>query len=304
MTRGLRSLSALQVAAVLCMTTAAHAFPASFVLAGTVGRGGVRFNGPVHVVVALHADATDGAPVYVEESDAIVLDGLLVLDVGAQGTLDVALLAAPALFAELTVDNVTLTPRIAVPAAALALRATLADLADVAADAAQFGDVVPAAIATRTALATAGAAAVAFANLSGVPTGIADGDNDTLYTTGAGIALDTESRFFLSQVPGASFQGGAINAATLQSVSADDLADGAFTAADFDSDHTVALYAAALGCPSEPALSTGTVCRRGTTRIDGVACTGGDFATCDGLACTPTATNCPTTLVGRLVFAP
>ena len=294
----------LVIAAALLVAGAAEAFPTSFLLAGIVARGGEPVNGPVHVVVALHADATDGVPIYVGETDAIALEGLLVLDVGGDGTLDIDLLAAPELFAELTVDDDAMTPRIPVPAAALALRATLADLADLANDAAQFADVLPANIATRSALAESGGAAVAFANLTGLPTGVADGDADTLYSPGAGVALDNGNRFFLAQIPAASFQAGAVTRGAIESVSADDIASGAFTDADFDAAHTVDVYAAALGCTADAALSTRTTCRRGSARIDGVVCTAGTLATCDGLSCAASGGNCPTTPAGRLVFAP
>ncbi len=319
-------------ASLLC-ATGAGAVPTTLAYAGFLTDGGAPKNGTVSIAIELFDDRTTGTALFVENLSQVVVDaGELVVEVGLTNTLDDAVLDAPELWVQLTVDGTTLTPRARLLSAPYALRAQdAATVGGVSADDIAAQDTaLQASLTTQAAalqasitalqdqlntlqsqlnsVATSGGQPVAFANLTGVPAGLADGDQDTTYTALASGGLTLAGTSF-------SVTANAITSAmiTLDTIAAVDIGPGAVATSELlDGAVTSAKIATAS---KTPIYRRNQVCSNNTT-VDSAplpSCTTGTcttfpcspiqpcFSACSGICGAATAQICPSTTLGYLV---
>jgi len=183
--------------AILALVTVVTALPALAVpdlvtYAARVENDAGPFDGTVSIAFQIFDARTAGVELWSESVvSAVVVAGDLVHDLGSVEALDDALLDRDELFLAVTINGDTLSPRAALRAVPFALRAKQADVAasldGLSADDVATDDEVAAAVAARV---------VAFNQLTGVPTDLADGDNDTIATAGAGGGLKAVANAF------------------------------------------------------------------------------------------------------------
>jgi hypothetical protein len=153
----------LALALVLGAQSLAHAqaAPAVMPMQGYLtDEAGAAISGPTTMTFSLYTTETGGTAIYTEDQSVMVDGGYFTAYVGDVTPLDLAVFR----------DNGTVYVGIRVGAGAeLAPRA-------------QLGSVPYAAFAQHS-------AEVPFAGITGVPTGLADGDNDTTYSAGTGLSL-------------------------------------------------------------------------------------------------------------------
>lgn len=214
--------------AILALVTVVTALPALAVpdlvtYAARVENDAGPFNGTVSVAFQIFDARTAGVELWSESvASAVVVAGDLVHDLGSVEALDDALLDRDELFLAVTINGDTLSPRAALRAVPFALRAKQADVAasldGLSADDVATDDEVAAAVAARV---------VAFNQLTGVPTGLADGDNDTIATAVAGGGLKSAANAFSIEDNGVTLARMADN-----SVGAAEVVDGAIGSLD------------------------------------------------------------------------
>lgn len=215
-------------------TSAGAAVPEILPYAGHLEEGGAPYDGNISAVFSLYDDEAAGAELWSESWSSVpVVDGAFVLDLGASAgnPLGADVLDGRVLWLEVSVNGQTLSPRTPLYAAPYAVRATVADAVD---------GFLPEEHPTFDDLAGA-RAQVAWATLTEVPAGLADGDDDTHYSAGEGLSL---AGTVLSLEDGA--------------VSEAKLADGAVTGAKVAARAITAWHLAA-GSVSGAALTDGSV---------------------------------------------
>lgn len=282
------------------LTAAAHAEPITLVYVGTLKNTAGPVNGPVSLVADLYDAASDGSAVFTETFASVeVVEGVFVVELGATAgaVLDEAPLPAPR-YLSLTINGETLTPRTAVATVPGAHHTPHARMAELAETARAFGALAAVDIAQRELLATPGGAPVAFANVTNLPAGIADGDDDALYTGGAGVSISSDH-----VVSASALTSGMISAATVTDA---DIAGRSLTAAnvqgpvteDMVAGNLVSVYVPNAACDLGDRYTLTSTCRPVATDcqigfIRECAPTPG----CRVLYLNP---SCPNTLVGKL----
>lgn len=308
-----RMLWATVVVAVAALPAAAN----TFLLTGVVeDAAGPVPAGPLPFVFAL----VDGpTALWTEEQPAVdVVDGVFVVDVGSANPLPLAVPAGVTLRIVVDGDELPSIPLARLGSANHAARAATAPTATTTNELQQH----PAADFVRIdALAAAGAAAVAFSNVTGVPADLADGDDGTVVTsTGGGIVRGENGALGLQDMPGDRFADGSITGNRLPAgsvgprvvadgtVTGGHVADGALTADDIADVterelRTTPVYRVdAVGC--EAALGTMTtastcapsLCNDVLINDKRLQC--GNASSCKS----PLNTTCPNTPVGALVL--
>ena len=209
----------------LLCAASARAAPTTLVYVGTLTNAAGPVNGPVTLVADVYDAVTDGSAVYTETFAAVeVVEGVFVVELGATAgaVLEEASLLAPR-YLSLTINGEPLSPRTAVATVPGAHHTPHARVAELAERARAFGDLAAVDIAQRALLATPGGAPVAFANVTNLPAGMADGDDDARYTAGAGVAVSGDH-----VVSASALTSGMTSAAT---VTGADIADRSLTGA-------------------------------------------------------------------------
>ena len=201
----------------------------SFLLAGHLDDGDAPASGSFAVSLAL----TDGADTLwtEEQTGVIVVDGVFAIDVGAAEPLPLSVPGRARL--TVVIDGDALPP---MPLSRLlrADRAVRADLADAADSADVVAGVDAAGAVTVSGLLLAGEAPVPFSALTGVPAGVADGDQGTDVTPAVGSGISLTSRTLAIQsVNGSRFATGALAGSSLasSSITGAEIANGAVTGA-------------------------------------------------------------------------
>lgn len=284
---------------------------------------------PIDTVVDVTVTVRDGL------GAALFVDEFASVDVDADGRFRVALELAPVLLrlqegavdlevavVETGSEQAPLVARAAVGAAFSAAVATSATSAGSVATALSLrdGDAAPlssSSLVSAAALAAPGGPTVAWQNLTGRPPGVDDGDDGNVFSAVLGLQFVgstlTLGTIDASLVEFASIRSAAIAPSTLTTTQVAGLTSAEFaaaslTAADFaarsfDSfnvaGNRTSVFRQAAGCALPGALTTATTCPR-------VACaTAGQFKDCsDGVCTSGSSTACPTTSVGKLIFAP
>lgn len=241
-----------------------------------------------------------------------VIDGLFEfeLDLTPVATL---LNSGAAVTVDVTIDGVAAQAQLGPVFAAV--QASTASSAASAATANTLGAVLPAELVQRST-----AVSIAFANLVGVPAGIADGvDNGTIDTLGTGLNITAgtlrvasvlSTQIVPGSVPAAAIVDSSVTTTQLASLAAADVATGTLTGADFADAAfasadvgglTVSLFEINLACSgvgSDGLVTTSTCARRACGSAGRVTC--GTSNTCQDPSA---AGNCNNTLLGKM-FAP
>lgn len=205
--------------------TAAWGAPATLLYTGTLDGPAGPVDQPVSAVFTLFDDATTGNAVFTQsEASLEVVDGALVVELGRAGDLDEDQLGDRTLFLEVVVNGSTLSPRARLDAHPAAHFAHGAEAAPLAHEATQVGTLTNAEAVPFDDLATAGAAPVAYGNLTGFPAAFADGDQ--------GVDFTVSSQFNFSSGTLA-LATGAIGSAEIQdgAVGSSEIANGAVSGA-------------------------------------------------------------------------
>jgi hypothetical protein len=227
--------------------------------------------------------------------------------------------AGAALTVDVSIDGVAARAQLGPVFAAL--QSSTAGSATSAAAADALGTIAPAELVQRSTVGTAGAVAIAFANLVDVPPGLADGvDNGTIDALGSGLSISagtlrisgvTTAQIVDGTVPTAAIIDASIATVQLTGLAAADVATGALTGVHFAdaafasadvSGLTVSLFQLNSACSStgsDDLVTTSTCTRRTCGGAGRVTC--GTFNTCQD----PVAgsTTCSNTLLGKM-FAP
>jgi hypothetical protein len=144
---------------------------------------GTPIDGDVDILFTLYASQTGTDVLHSESQTVTFADGTFTAAVGAGAELDLDLFAtANEVWLGITLPDDTEMDRIRFMTAPYAAFANRAMTADSAADAETVGGLGPDAFATT-------AHGHAFTDLTDVPAGLDDGDDDTTYTAGSGLAL-------------------------------------------------------------------------------------------------------------------
>lgn len=210
---------------VALLSTAASA--QTFPFAGALDDGDGVADGLFTFELALLAP--DASVLWTEQqANVVVVDGIFALDVGASTPLPTTIPGRARL--SITVDGDALPP---VPLARFltVTRAALAATADTAVSANSLAGRAPADVATREALAASGGPPVAFANITGLATTVADGDQGTDVTsTSADFAISGPA-LSVATVNGSRLAANSVTAANITAVGTNSVADGAVTGA-------------------------------------------------------------------------
>jgi hypothetical protein len=129
------------VLALTLLAAPAAAVPEQLGLTARVLDAGTPISGMHVVTVRLHGTDVGGIPVWSETHDVEVVDGLVYVTLGRDVPLTADLIDGGALFVEVQVDSTVLSPRLEVTSAAYAIRAGLAE------DAELLGGLAPSAFA-------------------------------------------------------------------------------------------------------------------------------------------------------------
>jgi hypothetical protein len=286
----------------------------TFLLTGALDDGAAPANGLFTFELAIVG--ADDAVLWQEQQDNVVVaDGVFAIDVGAASALP-ASVPAPARL-RVTIDEDEL-PAFPLTSLVQADRVSLADQANTSATATRIG-VVAAADAVRTsALAAAGGPTAPFTAVTGLPTGVADGDQGTDVTSaGSGLTLGdrrlsvvsptSADRFVTGAIDGSRFGGGtitdakvALNAVTGAKFPNLNLRRTRFTANPGEAQMAGRdVFADANGCVTSSGLTTRSSCAsRSCTDQFGVSGRVG----CDGTGCARlNPTTCSNLSLGVLV---
>lgn len=189
-------LAAAIAAAALAAPSAAHAVPEQLGFTARITQNGAPLTGSHVIIVRLHDAASGGAQVWTESNTTTATDGLVYLTLGSQSALDATVLDGGPLWIEVQVDGQPLLPRLPVTSAAYAVRAGVAE------DAELLGGQPPTAFAAAAhnhtgtylpvgaSLACSGTQKVSAINpATGSVTCSNDVDTSTTYTAGAGLLV-------------------------------------------------------------------------------------------------------------------
>lgn len=288
--------------ALLLFVGSASALPAAaqtIALGGALEDQGNGANGLFEFSFAL-VDAADSTLWTETQTGVVVVQGSFAVDLGSNDPLPASVPADARLV--VTVEGDELPP---LPLARLfqVNRAGHARAALHAGNAAAVDGAPEAGLATKAALAAAGGPAVAFANVTGAPPHIADGDNGAVVTsTSGGVALNGNGALSLPSVNGDRLANGAVTGAKLPAgaVTSTKVLDGTLIGADVrDGVLTRAKLAADV--------SDREVRHRNVYRVENDACPGnaGDLTTHQQESAVGTFPNielCINTYVGALVM--
>lgn len=149
---------------------------------------GAPVNNQVDLQLKIYATANGGSAIWQETQTVNVDNGQFTVYLGEQSPVDLAIFDNnPALYIGMAVDNgAEMTPRFTIATAPYAGYAQYCD------DAASVGGIA------ATDLRQVGDQ-VSWNDLSGVPNGLSDGDQDTLYTAGTGLSLSAQNQFSVDQ---------------------------------------------------------------------------------------------------------
>lgn len=190
-------------------------------------------------VVDVSIDVTDdtgASRLSAAENGVIVVDGAFAIDVDLQAFIE-DLVVGEVMTLELAFDELVATATIGMAfsskSASQAGRASVADVAG------HLGTIAPASLIQVPTLQTAGAVTIAFGNLTGVPTGIADGiDQGNVDGVGAGLeiaagtlrltAIGSPNILDLS-VPTAAFAANTLTGSNLSGLTSTDVAAASIT---------------------------------------------------------------------------
>ena len=189
-------------AAALVLATSAPALaapPSTIPVQGVVADDGGPLNGSYQAVFTLYSDA-EGATIVWSESQTVAFEvGFFASQLGLSEALDLSLFADVAqVYLGVAIDGddeMDLIPLATAPYAAYAAyadtaeTASFADTAETATTADTAGDATTLGGLAADAFEPAGAD-VAWDRLTAVPDDLADGDDDTTYTAGAGLTVD------------------------------------------------------------------------------------------------------------------
>lgn len=304
---------------ILATLTASAASANTFLLTGALDDGAAPANGLFTFQLAI-VGANDAVLWQEQQDNVVVADGVFAIDVGAATALP-ASVPAPARL-RVTIDDDEL-PAFPLTSLVQADRVSLADQANTSPTATRIGDVTAAAAVRTSALAAAGGPTAPFSAVSGLPAGVADGDQGTDVTSaGAGLTLGdrtlsvvtptTADRFATGAIAGNRFGTGVItdtkvanNAVTGARVGADlTRADLTAVVGEAQIAGRAIFSATATGCDGAPFLSTGATCATtactATSLMTGLPVPG--HLSCDASNCGQfNPTTCNNTRLGVLV---
>lgn len=245
---GTRALQpCLGILGLALLGSATPAAASGFSFAGELRDGTVPFEGSADFELALYDRAEGGSALWSEtQGGVLVVGGVFALDVGSVTDIPPAVAQTLGLFLEIVVEGDALAPRVVLGQVPVAERAQVAGFVNDADDALTLGGFGADELATTAALQTLGQASVAWGNLSGLPSGVADGDTGTPFTPGSGIAL-TSGQLSLANdgVQASHLAAGAVGSVDLAvasvgntqladaSVASADVEDGSIGSADF-----------------------------------------------------------------------
>jgi hypothetical protein len=302
---------------ILATLTASAAHANTFLLTGALDDGAAPANGLFTFELAMVG--ADDAVLWAEQQDnVVVVDGVFAIDVGAAIPLPAGVPAPARLRVSIEGDEL---PAFLLTSLVQADRVSVADQAATSPTATQMGTVTAANAVRTSALATAGGPTAPFAAVSGLPAGVADGDQGTDVTSaGAGLTLGDRTlsvvtptaadRFAAGAIAGTRFGTGAItdakvatNAVTGAKVGADlSRADLSAVVGEAKVAGKAIFSATAAGCDGTPFLSTRSSCDTRTcpfTLPNGIEING--RVGCDGTGCGQFATTCVNSRLGVLV---
>jgi len=305
------------VLVILATLTASAAGANTFLLTGALDDGAAPANGLFTFELAI-VGANDAVLWQEQQNNVVVADGVFAIDVGAATALP-ASVPAPARL-RVTIDDDEL-PAFSLTSLVQADKVSLADQANTSPTAARIGTVVAAAAVRTSALAAAGGPTAPFTAVTGLPAGVADGDQGTDVTAAAaGLTLGdrtlsvvtptTADRFATGAIAGNRFGAGAItdakvanNAVTGAKVGADlSRADLATDVGEAQVAGRAIFRATAVGCDQAPFLSTSSTCAPRTCPItlpNGIIVNG--RVGCDGTGCSQFGPTCNNSRLGVLV---
>jgi len=281
------------LAALLSATASAQTFP----FAGALDDGDRVADGLFTFELALLGP--DASVLWTEEqANVVVVDGVFALDVGASTPLPATIPGRARL--AITVDGDALPP---VPLARLlsVTRAAVAATAETSASTNRLADRAPDEVATREALANGGGPPLAFANITGLASTVADGDQGTDVTSTSTDFAISGPALSIATVNGSRLAPGSVTAANISAVGTASVADGAVTGekvldgtmtrSRFDAGmgareiKTTRIFVRPAGCDQGGDLTEASSClRRSCTPSGG----GNGRVRCDGTVCEST----------------
>jgi hypothetical protein len=219
----------------------------SFLLTGELDDGDAPASGLFTFDLSIEDDADPPNVLWREsQPNIVVVAGVFAVEVGVHEPLTGDFDARAVL--RVTIDGDVLPP---IPLASFArvTRAAIADVADTAPSADRLGELAPSDAVRRSALAAPGGPTFPFAAITGLPSGVQNGDDGTdVVAAGQGLSI-SDRRLSVSVVNGNRFLPGAIagGAFPTGSIEGTKLADGTVTGTKVASDLRRADLAAAVG---------------------------------------------------------
>jgi hypothetical protein len=313
-----RLLPVLSLMGLLAMPAQAN----TFLLTGSLADGDAPADGLFTFELSIFGRVDPTVEVWTEtQQNVVVVDGVFAIDVGAVEPLPASLDDRG--FLQVTIDGDVLEG-LPLPAVVRVEQAAVAQASDGVAQTAETLDGVgPDDVVRRSALAAPGGPGFPFSAITGLPAGVADGDDGVDVTVaGQGLTLGDRrlsvvvgingDRFASGAIAGSRFAAGAItdvkvanNAVTGAKVGADlTRADLAAAPGEAQIAGRALFNASAAGCDQRGFTTNATcparVCTAGTNPVNGLPING--RVGCDGTGCAQfNPTTCTNTRIGLLV---